>query len=137
MEQAQITDTYVQKTRDISVSVTPQFIESESDPLENVYVFAYHVVLENTGDQTVQLLNRHWIVMSGGIQIADVKGEGVIGEQPVLEPGDTHQYTSWTVIRDPFGSMYGTYTFRSARGEFFDVKIPRFNLIHIDSSTVH
>jgi len=112
-------------------------LEERSDVEAGVYVFTYEVIIENTGSDTIQLLNRHWVVISGGRQYADVKGDGVVGEQPILEPGNIFSYASFTVIAEAVGSMHGSYTFRSESGEFFDVAIPQFDLIYIDCSTIH
>ncbi|MCB0317705.1 MAG: Co2+/Mg2+ efflux protein ApaG [Bdellovibrionales bacterium] len=119
-------------TNHIKITVVPEYLTEHSDPKNNVYAFSYNVTIENLGSDTVQLINRHWIVFSGGIQFADVKGEGVIGLQPVLNPGDSFQYGSGSTIDDVHGSMHGTYTFQNENGEFFDVKIPRFDLICLD-----
>lgn len=128
---------YSATTHGVTVTIFPEFVPRESKPEQSIYVFAYHVTIENRSERKVQLINRHWIVISGGSQIADVKGEGVVGLQPVMEKNAGFTYSSWTVVHDSVGAMFGTYTFRSETGEFFDVKIPRFDLIHIDSATVH
>lgn len=128
---------YKTTTADIVIEVTPTFSESESKVDENVYTYSYTVTIRNVGDKIVQLINRHWKVLSGGRQIADVKGEGVIGQQPVIKPGEEHIYTSWTVVRDSVGVMYGSYTFYCENGSFFDVEIPHFDLIYVDTSSVH
>lgn len=127
---------YSEKTRNIIVTIEPEFLHAESDIEQGVYAFAYTVSVENTGDEPVQLLNRHWLVFSGGRQIADVKGEGILGEQPHLRPGRVYEYTSWTVIRDPVGAMRGSYTFCTDSGEFFDVAIPRFDLVYFGEPRV-
>ena len=132
-----VEESYSEVTQDIRVSIVPQFVERESDPQEAVYAYSYHVTLENIGRERVQLINRHWVIVSGGRQIGDVKGEGVVGQQPVIEPGAVYEYTSWTVVRDAVGSMYGIYTFYSESGEFFDVKIPEFHLVYLESDVVH
>ncbi len=128
---------FTAETKDVRVTVIPTFIAERSEISAGIFAHSYKVTLENLGTETVQLLNRHWKVLSAGKQIADVKGEGVIGEQPVLEPSEEFTYESWTVVRDPIGSMFGTYTFVSENGEFFDVKIPEFPLIHMDDTTLH
>lgn len=128
---------YSETTRNIEVTVIPSYIEEQSDPSSGVYSFSYKVVLKNLGSEGVELINRHWVVMSNESQIADVKGEGVVGEQPVLEPGEEYSYTSWTTIVDPVGSMHGSYTFCSENGEFFDVAVPRFELIYLDPHSLH
>lgn len=129
--------TYTLVTRDVQVTVTPKFLEERSDVDSDVYVFIYEVTIENHGNENIQLLNRHWLVMSGGAQYSDVKGDGVVGEQPVLKPGDGFTYASFTVIDEPVGSMLGSYTFRSENGEFFDVTIPEFDLVFIESAQIH
>ena len=100
----------------------------ESDPAEGRYSFAYTISIENHSDATVQLMERHWIIESADEQIDEVVGPGVVGVQPVLEPGKHFEYTSSAVIRDPIGSMKGTYVFRRSSGGFFVVQIPRFKL---------
>jgi len=132
-----LSDAYKQTTRGITVTVSPAFLEDRSDLANGIYAFAYVVTLENCGEHRVQLINRHWRIYSGGMQIADIKGEGVVGQQPVLVRGSPYKYTSWTVIHDPIGSMEGLYTFLSDAGEFFDVSIPRFDLLCAVSSSIH
>jgi ApaG protein len=122
--------TYSLTTHDITVAVTPQLLEQQSDPIENVYAYAYTVKIKNLSSDTVQLVERHWIVMSGDKQIAEVVGEGVVGEQPILEPGIEFEYTSSTVVNDPVGAMYGSYTFRANGGKFITVEIPKFDLFY-------
>lgn len=121
---------FVETTRDIRVTVMPEFLEDHSDPDRNVYAFAYTVTIENLSPATVQLISRHWIVNSGGAEYTQVKGDGVVGEQPVLEANDGFRYTSGTVIKDPVGSMQGTYTFTGSEGSQFNVTIPRFDLLY-------
>lgn len=128
---------YSTVTRDVRVTVVPSFLKERSDIDAGTYVFLYEVTIENHGKETIQLLNRHWIVMSGGRQFADVKGDGVVGEQPIFESGTAYAYTSFTVIDSEVGSMYGTYTFRSEAGEFFDVIIPEFDLIYANEELIH
>jgi len=120
---------YEEITQDIKVCVVPEPLEESSDPGSNVFSFAYTVVLENMGADTVQLIERHWIINSGGEQIGEVVGPGVVGEQPFLAPGQTFKYTSGAVIHDPVGNMKGTYTFKRPNGNFFEVMIPRFDLV--------
>jgi len=117
-------------TNEIRVTVYPEYLEDHSEPGKSNYAFAYTVTIENLGEKTVQLLRRHWIVNSGGAEYMQVKGDGVVGEQPVLESGDGFRYSSGTVIKDPVGAMHGSYTFRLDNGEVFDVSIPRFDLIY-------
>ncbi len=119
-----------QMTSGIRVTVQPEFLEEHSQPGKHSYAFAYTVTIENLSGNTVQLLKRHWIVNSGGAEYMQVKGDGVVGEQPVLEAHDGFRYSSGTVIKDPVGSMHGSYTFRTEEGDHFEVPIPRFDLIY-------
>lgn len=128
---------YSQTTNDIVVNVSPLYVDERSEPENGVFAFAYTVVMVNEGVESVQLVNRHWVVKSAGVQLADVKGEGVIGEQPILHPGTAYEYTSWTLIHDPIGEMFGSYTFVNDDGDFFDVEIPKFDLVFYDDQTIH
>lgn len=129
--------TYKLSTRGIKIEVTPTYLEDRSSPESNIYAYAYHVRITNEGNVDVQLINRHWCVFSAGRQIADVKGEGVVGEQPIIAPGTTFEYTSWTIVHDSMGYMDGRYTFHAETGEFFDVKVPRFDLVYLDPEEMH
>ena len=118
-------------TGDIAVTVETDYLERESDPAVSQYVFSYTITIENLGIETVQLMTRHWVVTSGGSELVRVNGDGVVGEQPVLEPENGFRYTSGTSIKDSVGSMHGHYMFRrESTGELFEVKIPRFDLIY-------
>ncbi len=117
-------------TNFIRVTVVPDYLEDHSDPAKHVYAFSYTITLENIGNETVQLMKRHWVINSGGAEYMQVKGDGVIGEQPVLEGNDGFRYSSGTVIKDPVGSMHGYYTFKGKGGALFEVTIPRFDLIY-------
>ena len=119
----------------LTVKVIP--VEEESDIANNIFAFSYSITIENKSAVTTRLINRHWKVFSAGKQIADVKGEGVVGQQPVLKPKDSFEYSSWTVVRDPMGSMKGIFTFVTAAGEFFDLEVPEFNLVFKDRLTIH
>jgi ApaG protein len=119
-----------QTTQSIVVSVTPTPIDEETRPEERIFAFAYTVRIENKSDQTVQLMERHWLIESADEQIGEVVGPGVVGLQPILEPGQHFEYTSSTVIKDPVGSMRGTYIFNRKSGGFFTAQIPRFALIY-------
>jgi ApaG protein len=121
---------YTKVTKSIKVSVIPAHVEESSDPPAGVYGFSYTITIENTGRETVQLLERHWIIVSGGVQIAEIVGPGVVGEQPVLSAGESYEYTSGAVIQDPIGSMEGTYKFKNQAGQFFEVQIPKFDLVY-------
>lgn len=122
--------TFTETTASITVTVEPAPIFEETRPDEGVFVFAYTVAIENHSSETVQLIERHWIIESAGEQTGEVNGAGVVGVQPVLRPGERFEYTSSTVIRDPIGSMRGSYIFQRREGDFFTVQIPRFKLLY-------
>jgi Uncharacterized protein affecting Mg2+/Co2+ transport len=115
-------------TRDITVVVTPVFLEDQSAPDSRHFVWAYHVRIENGGPQTVQLVTRHWQITDANGHVHEVRGEGVVGKQPVLRPGEAFEYASGTPLGTPFGLMVGTYQMVSEAGEQFDVEIPAFSL---------
>lgn len=121
---------FTETTASITVTVEPTPIIEESRPHDGEFVFAYAVAIENHSNDTVQLLERHWIIESAGEQTGEVNGAGVVGVQPTLKPGERFEYTSSTVIRDPIGSMRGTYIFKRREGDFFTVQIPRFKLLY-------
>jgi ApaG protein len=122
---------------DIAISVATEFLPEQSETPKALFAFSYTIRIVNEGKTTVQLLNRHWRVFSGGRQIADVKGEGVVGEQPILQPGEAFEYESGTLLHDPIGTMSGSYTFVDEYGTFFDVPVEEFSFIHMDDLTVH
>ncbi|MEN3952456.1 Co2+/Mg2+ efflux protein ApaG [Iodidimonas sp. SYSU 1G8] len=115
-------------TRQISVTVTPYFIEEQSDPDDNHFVWAYQVNIENQGSETVQLLSRFWHITDAHGQVQEVRGEGVVGEQPVLHPGESFEYTSGTPLSTPSGIMVGRYQMETRGGEGFEIEIPAFSL---------
>ena len=115
-------------TRDISVSVETSYLEKQSDPDEQYFVWAYRFTIANHSDQTVQLLTRHWKISDGQGRVQEVRGDGVIGEQPILEPGASYTYSSGTPLQTPSGFMHGSYQMQSDDGERFDVDIPAFSL---------
>ena len=119
---------YEQETRNIKITVKPFYLEDQSSPDENHFVWAYHVKIENVGDNKVQLRNRHWRITDGMGRVQEVKGPGVVGEQPILNPGENFEYTSGTPLPTPSGIMVGTYQMEDASGEYFDVEIPAFSL---------
>jgi len=122
------TGVYEKVTQGIAVQVEPIFIEEQSDPEEHRFVWAYHVRIENRGAQTVQLMNRHWQITDGNGARHEVRGEGVVGEQPVLDPGDSFEYTSGTPLATPSGVMFGSYEMETECGEIIDVDVPAFSL---------
>ncbi len=115
-------------TRLISVTVTPYFIEDQSDPEDNHFVWAYKVDIENTGRETVQLISRYWHITDANGQVQEVRGDGVVGEQPVLRPGESFEYTSGTPLSTPSGIMVGRYQMETKGGEEFEIEIPAFSL---------
>lgn len=121
-------DMYEEQTRQIRVIVKPFYLEDQSSPDENHFVWAYHVKIENIGRETVQLRNRYWRITDAFGRVQEVRGPGVVGEQPILHPGEEFEYTSGTPLQTPSGIMVGTYQMESATGEFFDVAIPAFSL---------
>jgi ApaG protein len=112
----------------IDVSVQPAYIAEQSDPHQGHYVFSYTVTILNTGAIPAKLLTRHWIITDGDGQVQEVKGDGVIGEQPYLKPGEGFQYTSGTFMNTPVGTMQGSYQMLADDGETFDAIIPSFRL---------
>jgi ApaG protein len=115
-------------TRNIGVNVEPFYLADRSDPDDGRYVWAYRVTIDNQSDEFVKLLSRYWHITDGTGRIEEVRGPGVVGEQPELKPGDSYQYTSGCPLSTPSGIMVGTYTMRSGRGEVFDIEIPAFSL---------
>jgi len=119
---------FSETTESITVTVRPVFIEEQSSPAEDKYVWAYKVRIENRGRETVQLLNRHWKITDARGKLEEVKGPGVVGEQPVLKPGESFEYTSGCPLRTPTGFMAGTYEMERPDGSRFQVRIPMFSL---------
>ena len=119
---------YVAVTRDIAVSVEPIYLEAKSSPSDSQYFWAYRITIENRGSQTVQLLSRHWMITNARGELKEVKGPGVVGEQPVLKPGESHQYMSGVPLVTPSGLMGGAYQMETESGERFDIEIPTFSL---------
>ncbi|WP_181699939.1 Co2+/Mg2+ efflux protein ApaG [Chthonobacter albigriseus] len=115
-------------TRDIAVSVTPAYLPQESNPDGAHYVWSYHVLIENGGPITVQLLSRRWLITDGHGIRREVAGRGVVGLQPTIRPGGRFEYTSGCPLSTPTGIMVGTYRMVTELGELFDVEIPAFSL---------
>ncbi len=115
-------------TRGVRVDVQSIFVPEQSDPVLDRYVFAYRITITNQSDTTVQLRRRHWYITDDSGSVREVEGEGVVGEQPVLEPGEFHEYTSGAVIEAPTGRMRGTYEMHREDGSVFHVEIPEFEL---------
>ncbi len=119
---------YSETTRSITVTVEPTYLEDQSSPAEGRFVWAYHVRIENKGAETVQLRRRHWRITDGQGRTQEVGGPGVVGEQPVLAPGQSFEYTSGTPLSTPSGIMVGSYEMETRQGENFVIAIPAFSL---------
>jgi len=119
---------YEKITRGIAVQVQPFYLEDQSTPEESHYVWAYRVRIENKGDETVQLRTRYWRITDARGRIQEVRGPGVVGEQPVLKPGEMFEYTSGCPLPTSSGFMVGSYQMENAGGETFDIAIPAFSL---------
>lgn len=112
----------------IQVEAVAEFIPAQSDPERNRYVFAYHITVKNAGTIGAQLLTRHWVITDGTGTTQEVKGDGVIGEQPALSPGEQFRYTSGSVLETPVGTMHGSYQMIAEDGNRFEAPIPPFTL---------
>ncbi|MBQ0822099.1 Co2+/Mg2+ efflux protein ApaG [Microvirga terrae] len=119
---------YKAVTRGISVTVTPRYMPEESSPDQNRYFFAYTVEIINTSLDRVQLRARYWRITDEHGQVQEVRGAGVVGEEPVLGPGESFSYTSGCPLQTPSGTMQGTYLMETATGETFEAEIPAFSL---------
>lgn len=115
-------------THSIEVNVEPFYLADRSKPEEGRYVWGYRVTIDNQSDDRVKLLSRYWHITDGVGHVEEVRGSGVVGEQPELKPGDSYQYTSGCPLNTPSGIMVGAYTMRNAGGDTFDVAIPAFSL---------
>jgi ApaG protein len=120
---------HAMKTRGVTVRVAVTFLPEQSDPENGRWFWAYHIRLENEGPQTVQLLTRHWIIMDGRGARNDVRGDGVIGDQPVLKSGQSYDYVSGCPLTTPSGSMRGSFGMIGEDGSAFDAAIPPFQLL--------
>jgi ApaG protein len=119
---------YERVTRGIRVAVEPAYLDDQSDPEEGQYLWSYTVTIENNGPEPVQLLSRYWHITDAVGHIQEVRGPGVVGAQPVIDPGKTFQYTSGCPLPTASGHMVGTYQMKSASGEAFEAEIPPFIL---------
>ncbi|MFT3961576.1 Co2+/Mg2+ efflux protein ApaG [Propionivibrio sp.] len=116
------------KKYQIDVSAVPQYISEQSDPGRERYVFAYTITLENVGTVAAQLISRHWLITDGNSNVQEVRGLGVVGEQPLLKPGEKYEYTSGCQLDTPVGIMRGTYQMMAEDGTAFEAEIPAFTL---------
>jgi ApaG protein len=123
-------------TRDIRVQVETEYAPGRSDPQQGQWFFLYTIRLLNQGRETVQLISRHWIITDAMGHVEEVRGPGVVGKHPVLEPGESFEYTSGCALKTPFGSMRGTYQMVNDKRESFDIEIPPFTLTE-PYTTVH
>jgi ApaG protein len=119
---------YTSTTGNVSVSVEPTYLDHESAPDKNHYVWAYRVRIENFGHETVQLKTRYWKITDAYGRVQEVHGPGVVGEQPTLRPGEAFEYTSGTPLPTSSGIMSGSYSMQTPGGRMFDVEIPAFSL---------
>jgi ApaG protein len=115
-------------TRKLEVTVTPRFVPERSSPDNGYFFWAYTIDIANHGGETVQLKTRHWRITDAHGRLQEVKGPGVVGEEPVLKPGDSYEYTSGVPLPTPSGFMVGSYGMVTAGGEQFDIEIPAFSL---------
>ena len=112
----------------ISINVNTTYLADQSDPAADRYVFSYTISIANTGTVAAQLISRHWIITDAENVIQEVKGLGVVGEQPLLQPGESFEYTSGTALATPVGTMHGSYQMVAEDGNKFDAEIPSFTL---------
>ena len=119
---------YSKKTKKINITVNPYFLDDQSEPEDQHFVWAYQVTIDNQSDEKVQLKNRYWKITDSNGAKQEVKGEGVVGEQPVLNPGEKFEYTSGTPLTTPSGFMEGYYEMETKNGNKFEASIPLFSL---------
>jgi ApaG protein len=124
----QHSETLIDESNHVTVQVISEYLDEQSDPERQRFVHAYHVTITNDGKESAQLLNRHWLIIDGNEEVQEVQGEGVIGQQPMLEPGESYKYTSGTIIKTQVGCMHGSYEMLSASGDHFMAAIPPFTL---------
>ena len=115
-------------TQKIKVEVAPEYLDYQSSEKDQRFVFAYHITITNEGSETAQLLHRHWIITDANNSKREVRGEGVVGEQPVLNPGESFSYTSGVMLETQVGTMQGSYQMQTDDGLLFDADIPVFLL---------
>ncbi|MBK7861922.1 MAG: Co2+/Mg2+ efflux protein ApaG [Archangiaceae bacterium] len=115
-------------TDGVRVSVKPSFWPERSQPQSGQFAFTYTVSITNVGNATVQLVSRHWIITDANGRVEEVRGDGVVGKKPRLEPGEAFEYTSWAMLRTPFGTMRGSYAMERPDGQTFEAKIAEFAL---------
>ena len=114
----------------VVATVVSEYLANQSQPDNNQYVFAYHVTIENKGNIPSQLISRHWIITDGNKNVEEVVGEGVVGEKPLIHPGQRYQYSSGAILRTPVGTMHGSFQFVAADGKAFEADIAPFTLAY-------
>lgn len=119
----------------VAISARTKYLELQSEPAKNSYAFSYTITIVNQRDEPVRLLNRHWIITDQNNKVEEVTGKGVVGQQPVIQPGESFEYSSGTIIGSEIGDMRGSYTMENSAGEQFEAPIPLFvlaipNMIH-------
>lgn len=119
---------YRETTRMVTITVEPFFLEDESEPEKNAFMWAYHITIENEGEEAVQLISRYWRITDGLGRIQEVRGEGVVGDKPLLQSGESYEYTSAVPLQTSSGFMGGHYEMISAVGERLIVTVPTFSL---------
>jgi ApaG protein len=119
---------YQRTTHEIRITVRPSFLEEQSEPEQGRFVWAYTIKIENQSERTVTLKTRYWRITDGKGKVQEVRGAGVVGEQPTLKPGDSFEYTSGAPLNTPSGFMVGSYQMETAQGEAINVDIPAFSL---------
>jgi len=112
----------------ISIAAQPEYLPEESDPAQNRYAFAYHISIRNTGQIAAQLIARHWLITDANNAVQEVRGLGVIGYQPLLQPGESFEYSSGCILETPVGTMQGSYQMMTVDGQAFDAPIAEFVL---------
>jgi ApaG protein len=117
-----------QQTYECLVTVKTQYLADQSNIDASQYVFSYTIQITNSGKVAAQLISRHWVITDANNKVQEVRGLGVVGDQPLLEPGASYEYTSGTMLNTPVGTMHGTYQFTAVDGTQFDVEIPTFTL---------
>jgi len=115
---------FAETTKDIRITVKPMYLEDQSEPSENRYLWAYKIIIDNLGNETVQLLTRYWKITDANGRVQEVRGDGVVGEQPVIPPGKTYEYTSGCPLDTPSGFMVGSYDMVTDEGQRLEVAIP-------------
>lgn len=127
---------YEHETNGINISVEPRYLPDQSDPGKGRHMWAYTIRIENRGNETVQLINRYWRITNANGRSQEVRGPGVVGEQPILDPGEAFEYTSGTPLDTDSGFMVGTYEMRLETGDMFHATIPAFSLDTPHSSQI-